>query len=296
MAAVKKRTIGSKTYYYLGHSIRKGKKVETRQIYLGDEIPPNLDEVKRNFLNEIYKERWYSKIDKIRDGFSKDWRLMPKSAREKEIQTFMVKFTYDTQRIEGSTLTRRETSDLLERGITPRNKPVRDAKEAEAHRDLFYHMLDFRKDLSLQTVLDWHWRLFRQTKEDIAGKIRRHQVAISDSKFVPPSPPELQPLLMEFFRWYERNKGKLHPAELAALVHLKFVTIHPFSDGNGRISRIMMNFVLNKKGYPMMNIQYAGRGSYYNALERSQTKKADSIFLQWFLKRYVKDHKRFATK
>lgn len=80
------------------------------------------------------------------------------------------------------------------------------------------------------------------------------------------------------------------------LVHLKFVTIHPFSDGNGRISRIMMNFVLNRKGYPMMNIQYAGRGSYYNALERSQTKRADGIFLQWFLKRYIKDHKRFATK
>lgn len=66
---------------------------------------------------------------------------------------------------------------------------------------------------------------------------------------------------------------RLHPVELTALVHLKFVTIHPFGDGNGRISRLMMNFVLNKKEYPMFNISYEGRTSYYNELERSQIKK-----------------------
>ncbi|MBU3958163.1 MAG: Fic family protein, partial [Nanoarchaeota archaeon] len=66
----------------------------------------------------------------------------------------------------------------------------------------------------------------------------------------------MNPLLEEFFGWYNKNKGRLHSVELAALAHLKFVTIHPFSDGNGRISRLLMNFVLHKHGFPMLNIPY----------------------------------------
>ena len=78
--------------------------------------------------------------------------------------------------------------------------------------------------------------------------------------------------------------------ELAAFVHLKFVTIHPFGDGNGRISRLMMNFVLNKEGYPMLDISYSGRNSYYSALERAQVRKADSAFIQWFMRKYMKEN------
>ena len=72
-----------------------------------------------------------------------------------------------------------------------------------------------------------------------------------------------------------------------------FVTIHPFADGNGRISRLIMNFVLNKQSLPMLNIPYKNRNSYYNALERSQVKRQDSIFLQWLFKRYVKEDTRY---
>ena len=100
-------------------------------------------------------------------------------------------------------------------------------------------------------------------------------------------------MLTEFFQWYNRNKNKMHPVELAAIAHLKFVTIHPFGDGNGRISRLMMNFILNKKKYPMLNIPYEGRKSYYNALERSNMKNEDGIFLQWFVKRYIREHKTY---
>ena len=87
--------------------------------------------------------------------------------------------------------------------------------------------------------------------------------------------------------------AKIHPVELAALAHLKFVTIHPFADGNGRISRLIMNFILNQKGYPMFDIPYEARNSYYNALERSQVKKEDRIFLQWLVKKYIKEYRRY---
>ena len=158
---------------------------------------------------------------------------------------------------------------------------------------VFYEMLNYEKDLSLQIVLYWHKKLFEDTKEDIAGKIREHGVQISRSKFSPPTPVELQILLKEFFDWYNQNKNKVFPIELAALVHLRFVTIHPFSDGNGRISRLMMNFVLHKYGFPMLDIPYEKRTGYYNSLERSQVKKNELIFLQWFFKKYVESNKRY---
>ena len=170
---------------------------------------------------------------------------------------------------------------------------MRDVQEAEAHRDLFYKILKSKKDLSLQMTLDWHWDLFNKTKADLAGKIRKYQVAIGGSKFIPPSPVEVYPMLTEFFQWYNKNKNKMHPVELAALAHLKFVTIHPFGDGNGRISRLIMNFILNRKKYPMLDIPYEGRNSYYNSLERSQVKRDNGAFLQWFVKRYIKEYKKY---
>ena len=293
MVIVKKKVVRKQTYYYLEHSIRKGKKVEKKQIYLGSKIPANIEELKKNFLDDINRDNWYRDADRIKERYSKEQRTIPKSVREKDLQNFATKFTYDTQRIEGSKLTHRETADLLERGITPKSKPLRDVKEAEAHRDLFYEILKPGKDISFQIVLDWHWRLFHITKPDIAGKIRKYRVVIGGSKFMPPLPVEVYPMLTDLFTWYNKNKNKLHPVELAAMMHLKFVTIHPFGDGNGRISRLSMNFVLNRKKYPMLNIPYEGRNSYYNALERSQVKKENRVFVQWFVKRYIKEHKRY---
>jgi Fic family protein len=100
-------------------------------------------------------------------------------------------------------------------------------------------------------------------------------------------------MLRDFFGWYDKNKARLHPVELAALVHLKFVTIHPFADGNGRVSRLMMNFVLNRNGYPMLNIPYEGRNSYCGALERAQLRKRSDVFVLWFIKRYVKSYQEY---
>lgn len=290
---IKKKLVKNKFYYYLEHSIRNGKKVQKKEKYLGTEIPSDIEQIKKDFVDELHREKWYADIDNIKKNFYKEQREMPKSIKEKELQNFATRFTYDTQRIEGSTLTRRETADLLERGIAPKSKPMRDVQEAATHRDLFYEMLKFNKELTLEIVIDWHWKLFNKTKSDIAGKLRKYQVRIGGSSFMPPSPVEVFPMLIEFFGWYKKNKDKIHPVELAALVHLKLVTIHPFGDGNGRITRLVMNHVLGKKKYPLLDIPYEHRNGYYNALERSQIKKDNRIFLQWFVRRYIKEYKRY---
>ena len=291
MVAIRKKTIGKQIYYYLEHSFREKGRVEKKEKYLGKSLPKNIEELKQHFISEIYREKWFGLFDRIKEEYKA--RKLPPSAQEKELENFAIRFTYDTNRIEGSTLTFRETSMLLEKGITPNAKPLRDVKEAEAHGKIFYEILDYRKDLSLDTVLYFHKTLFDDTKKDIAGKIRQHQVTIAGSKFVPPYPAEVYPLLMDFFRWYRKNKDRIHPVELAALVHLKLVTIHPFADGNGRISRLMMNFVLNNHGFPLLNIPYEKRAGYYSSLERSQIRKDDTVFLQWFFKTYLKEHAKY---
>ena len=293
MASIRKKVIGTQTYYYLEHPIRNGKVIEKKELYLGKDIPKNIEEIKKEFLNNIYKGKYYLVLNKIQKNYSKENKNIPNSVKEKELGTFAIKFTYDTQRIEGSKLTLRETANLLERGITPRNKPIGDVKEAETHKKVFYEMLNFKKDLSLQIVLYWHKLLFKETKTNLAGKIRDYQVGISGSRFMPPYVSELNILIKEFFSWFNQNKNKIHPVELAALVHLRFVTIHPFGDGNGRISRLIMNFILNKNKFPMLDILYNNRTSYYNALERSQINKKEYIFVQWFIKNYIKNNKRY---
>lgn len=296
MVTVRKRKIGNKEYFYLEHSIKVGKKVEKRELYLGSRIPKNIEIIKADFLGKIYQEKWFSKIDKIKQNFSEDFGRMPAEIKEKYLENFMIKFTYNTERIEGGSLTLKETANLLKEGITPKEKPIEDVKEAEAHKKVFYLMLDYKGDLNLETVLNWHRLLFENTKPKVAGKIRNYRVGISGSKVELPFPAELNILLRDFFKWYNKNKDKLHPVELAALVHFKFVSIHPFGDGNGRISRLMMNFVLHKNGYPMLNIAYKNRNSYYTALERSQLKKSDQIFVMHITKRYIKDYKSYLKK
>ena len=288
-----KREIKGKKYYYLQHSYRIKDKVEVACKYLGPVIPDNIDQIKAELMESIDRKKWFMDLDKVKKSFSKEFKSMPKAAEDKYFDNFSIKFTYNTNRIEGSTLTLKETARLLEDGITPKNKPLKDVKEAEAHKLVFEKLLKERGDLNLRLVLRWHKMLFETTDIEIAGIIRKHPVAIAGSRFEPPQSNELEYLLRRFFLWYHNNKDKLHPVEIAALVHLRFVTIHPFTDGNGRISRLLMNFILYRNGFPMLDIPYSNRTSYYNALERAQTKEMDRIFVQYLLKRYLKEYKRY---
>lgn len=290
---VRVRKVKGKTYYYLEHTIREGNRFRNKRIYLGSQEPKDIELLKEKFMHEVFLEKFNKNLEAIKRKFSEDFSKYPPSAKEQYIESFMIRFTYNTNRIEGSTLSLKETADLLEQHITPRNKSIEDVKEAEAHKMVFYEMMAHKKDLSLSTVLYWHKLLLQDTKPDIAGIVRKHQVAIARSKVELPFPAELDTLLHEFFNWYSRTKSKLNPVVLAALVHLKFVTIHPFSDGNGRISRLMMNFVLHKHIYPLLNIEYTNRNSYYNALERSQTKNKEYIFVQYLVKRYLKIYNKY---
>ncbi|MFA5485231.1 MAG: Fic family protein [Candidatus Pacearchaeota archaeon] len=296
MVELKEISKGSKKYFYLVQSFREGKSVKKKQTYLGEIIPKDIENKKAEFMREFYKEKFLDEIDRIKENFEKEYKIMPISARKKSKDIFAIKFTYNTQRIEGSTLSLKDTAQLLEEGLTPSARPIDDVKETGSHKIVFEDMMECEKDLSMQMVLKWNKKLLEETKPDIAGKIRNYQVAIAQSKFTPPLAIEIESLLYDFFKWYNQNKSKLHPVELATLVHLKFVTIHPFGDGNGRISRLMMNFILKRNRFPLLDIPYTKRDSYYNALERSQVNRDDNIFIQWIFRRYLAEYKRYLNR
>ena len=166
MVSIKKKIIDEKAYYYIEHSYRKNGQVHKKEKYLGTKIPKNIEKLKEDLLLELYQEVWFKKFDIIKDNFSKRKKNTPKSIEEKDLEYFAIIFTYTTNKIEGSTLTYRETALLLEKGITPANRSIEDIKEAEQHREVFYDMLKYDKKISMSTLLYWHKKIFQYTKKN----------------------------------------------------------------------------------------------------------------------------------
>lgn len=293
---IQARHRGQRTYYYLTHSYRQGGRVRKIEKYLGATKPPDVEPLKAELRNELFSQQFEPALARSRKIYLANLSKMPKTVREKELETFTTQFTYDSNRIEGSSLTLRETALLLVDGITPSNRPLSDVQETLAHQRVFLDALRRTPKLSLESLLGWHSELFRTTKPWLAGKIRNYGVKIAGSKFEPPTPIELDFLLQDFFAWLRVAWKNLHPVLLAGLVHLKLVTIHPFGDGNGRVTRIAMNYVLYRKRYPMIDIPYTRRAGYYRALEQSQLRKDDTAFVRWFLRRYVEQNGRAVPK
>ncbi len=289
MVSVIEKKTGNSKAYYLHITLRSNKGYKNLDKYLGTKMPIDLRNKKLEFFLSSQKEI-LNKIDSSVLKYKNNIKILPKSIQDKELLDISIKFTYNTNRIEGNTLSLKESYLLLKDNISPA-KSLRDIKETEAHQKLFLKLIKEKQNITYQNMLNWHYELFKETSKDISGKIRNYQVKISGSKFIPPTPAELSLELDSFFRWYNKNNKTMHPIILSALVHLRLVTIHPFGDGNGRITRLLMNVVLNNSNYPLFIIDYKNRKGYYSALEKSQVKEDDSYFLNWFIKSYFKSLK-----
>jgi Fic family protein len=276
-----KRVKGKKEFLYLQHSYRKDNKVVTRELYLGKEIPQNIEELKNKLLHEPHIAL-NQKLELIRENFQKEWNQMPPSAKEKALQEIAIAFTYNTNAIEGSTITLEETRLILEDKIAP-NKPLRDIRETESHAAIFLQMLKENREISEQLMLNWHKQVFDETKPDIAGKFRTYQVRVGP--YLAPDWHNIQKLITQLI--ITTNESDCNPVELAGRAHYIFEKIHPFGDGNGRIGRLLMNQILWQNGYPMLIIEYKNRKSYYKALQRPE-----EGFATYFLRRYLSVHKQ----
>ncbi len=278
------RIIKRKNYYYLQHSFRKDSKVVTKEKYLGKEIPENIEDIKKSFLEECSKNNLFKLFKKIKNGFQKEWVKYPETIKEKIKEQIAISFTYNTNAIEGSKITLEETKELVEYKIAP-NKPLRDVKETEAHVSVFLDMLRKKENFNNELILKWHKSLFKDTKQDIAGKFRDYHVRVGD--YIAPDWQKVNSLMKSLISFYNKNKI-MNPVEFAARMHYKFERIHPFGDGNGRVGRLIINYILWHANYPMIIIEYKKRKSYYRALQ-----KDEDNFFNYFTRRYLKVHKKY---
>ena len=181
---------------------------------------------------------------------------------------FMVDFTYNSNAIEGNTLTLKETAMVLE-GMTIDKKPLKDHLEAVGLRDAFLYVEDIaQKKLKLREtdIKSIHSLILINRPED-KGVYRRIPVTILGAYTEPVQPYLIEPKITELLAENEKRKKTMHPIERIARFHLEFEGIHPFIDGNGRTGRLILNLELIRNGYPAINIKFTDRKRYYDAFD-----------------------------
>jgi len=179
-------------------------------------------------------------------------------------------YTYDSNRIEGNTLTLQETALVIEKGLTVKGKPLKDHIETINHKealDYIKNIVETKIPFTEEILLTIHRIILQSIDRSNAGLYRQDRVRIQGSQHICPNPLKVPELMKSYFMFYQNNKNKLHPVILAADMHQKLENIHPFIDGNGRTARLIMNLILLQNGFPIASISSKERDKYYDTLE-----------------------------
>ena len=205
-------------------------------------------------------------------------RPLPVEALKKIEDALAIEYTYESNRIEGNTLTLQETELVVNEGVTIAGKSMREHLEAINHAEAIDYIKDFAHnsvEISERTIKEIHALVLHGINRDNAGRYRSVPVMISGSRHIPPQPYLIGKLMEDFMiRYREMEADKVHPVLIAAYLHDELVRIHPFIDGNGRTSRLLMNLYLLRNGYVIVNFKgnTEDKISYYKALERNTRK------------------------
>lgn len=196
-----------------------------------------------------------------------------------------VEYTYDSNRIEGNTLTLRETDLVIHKGLTIGGKPLVEHLEAINHYEAVELIRDWVQEkvpFNESALLMLHALILRSIDKHYAGSYRDIPVTISGSRHIPPQPWQVSKLMEDYFLFYSKQRQQIHPIILAAEMHEQLVTIHPLVDGNGRTARLVMNLILMQHGFPLaiFHGDNTARMAYYDALERCNTKQDKTHFHQ----------------
>lgn len=221
----------------------------------------------------------FSRIDGLRDKL-KTMRPLNETELKRLREEFIIDNTYNSNAIEGNTLTLRETALILQEGVTIAEKPVKEHLEAIGHRDAFEYIIglaDRHTELTERVVKDIH-SLVLMNDVTNKGVYRSVPVTILGAVHTPPQPYLVPVQMEELIREYETMKQDKHIIEAVAEFHLRFESIHPFVDGNGRTGRLILNLELIKAGLLPVNIKFSDRRKYYECFDEYATENApDSL-------------------
>jgi len=213
------------------------------------------------------------------------FRPFPNSILQRLHEDIALEWTYNSNAIEGNTLSLNETKVVLQHGLTVGGKTLREHFETLNHKkaiDWLTERVSQDFSLSVKDILHLHYLVMSGIADEYAGIIRTGRVRITGAKFIPPNPLKVPDLLEELIEWVNDNPLNLNIVERISVFHHQFVWIHPFFDGNGRTARLVMNLLLMKWGYPPVIVLKVDRMKYYRALEDANSFQYSKLFLLIF--------------
>jgi len=302
---IEKRKSKNVVKYYLVHSYREKDKVQKIRKYLGSNLSEKeLEEARKRAeerINELLEEintevflfsltrKQIEVLNKLSD------KIEIVHFSENEWENFTEDFVYNTNAIEGSTVTEEEVPKILHKKRAENEEEIETKGVAKAVE----YIRKTKEDVSLGLLLKLHDLCFRGSKP-FAGKFRDVNVVVRNSMghilHAGVRKEELKDYLEDFTGWYKENKDKFKPLTLAAIMHNQFEHIHPFQDGNGRVGRLLLNFLLLKNNYPPINIMLEDRAQYYQTLQKYSKKDDLKSTLKFLIKQYKKTLKEVTTK
>ncbi len=228
-------------------------------------------------MNEILKDLLLKK------SLLDSYKPFSKTIENNLEEWYRVELTYTSNAIEGNTLSRQETALVVEKGITVEGKSLNEHLEAINHAKAFSYIQGLarqkkREELTFQDILQIHRIILEKIDDTNAGRLRSTPVRIAGSTTILPNPLKVPDLMNEFVQWLRTAND--NPVQLASDAHFKLVTIHPFTDGNGRTARLLMNFILIQTGFPPAIIKKEERNRYLTALEIGQTKEQMNAYYE----------------
>jgi len=311
MVYLEKIERGGKTYYYVTKNFRiSDKKWKKIRKYVGDK-PPSKEQTKKA-IGEIEKEALEKglvkpasqytylsnedaeKLQDLKEVFNKWHGKLDSAGKKKYEEDFIVRFTYNSNAIEGNHLSLRETSMILTENIIPAGATPNDYNEVINSKDCYEFIKRYNGEFNQKFLLKVHKLLTQNTNCKIIGSYRDHEVRISGSEWIPSTHEQVKEEMKKVFHWYYSARKNLHPVELGAVLHNKLVRIHPFADGNGRSSRVVMNWILMKNKFPMLYIELKDKIRYYDAVEKGDRGNDEAIV--HYIAKVLMDQHTFKSK
>jgi Fic family protein len=299
MVYIYKKIIGNKQYYYLRISERRGKRVISKDLaYLGNslkEVKKNIEKIGKYkedirkahknihlFLETNYYMEKIKKLKLKKDDFlfnkleeveacklhyNTSFSKKDEVTKKEILKNFVIEYSYNTNSIEGNTINLEEARNLLQEGLTPKDKTLREIYDLQNSEKVFFEFLNEKRWISHELIISIHDELMKDI--DPRAGYRKTDVRVIRSNFDATPAPYVKTDMDILLKWYDSNKTKLHPLVLATIFHHKFEKIHPFMDGNGRTGRMLLNYILLNKGYPPLIIHKKTRKEYLEALRKA---------------------------
>lgn len=284
---VEKKKIGKNVYNYLKVSVRVGDKVKTKTVaYLGKEpmsskeinskiakisqseierVKEELKEEKVDLNKEFLNNSQLRELEKIRKEFKKKVSSFDKKLIDDMFKDFKTFYIYNTNAIEGNTITLEETNLLLNENKSPEGRDLKEIYDHINEKETFDFILKNKPSIKNDLIIKLHSMLLNKIDKR-TGSFRWHNVRVFGASFETSPAKYVRIDMSLLLKWYNKNKNKLHPLVLTAIFHEKFERIHPFYDGNGRTGRMLVNLILIKNNLPPLIIENKKRKEYYKVL------------------------------